>query len=336
MTRNAPQGWSSEARRTLSEYSGMALALALLIAFFSVRTSHFFSITTFQTIANQIPAAIIIAVGMTLVLIIGGIDLSVGSVLALGGAVLGYCLVDLRLPLPVALAACLLTGLVCGLLNGLMVVRWSLPSFIVTLGMLEIARGGAYLVTNSRTKYIGASVEPIAEASVLGLSLPFFVALATVVLGQILLSRTVLGRYIFAVGNNEEVVRLCGIDPRVIKVKVFALCSLLAAVAAIINVSRLASADPNAGSGFELQAIAAVVIGGTSLMGGRGSVVGSFFGVLIIAILGSGLAQIGVQEPTKRLVTGLVIVIAVILDYYRSRLKVRRRSTDNAETGVSS
>jgi ribose transport system permease protein len=256
---------------------------------------------------------------MTLVLIAGEIDLSVGSVLALSSAVLGVCLVRYQLPLSVAVAACLLVGLTAGLLNGLVVIRWKLPSFIVTLGMLEIARGGAYLVTSSQTQYIGPRIEAIAAAEVLGLSLPFFVALGVVALGQVALERTVFGRYLIAVGTNEEAVRLSGIDPRPVKLLVFMLSGLLSAVAAVIHCSRLSSADPNAGTGYELAAIAAVVIGGTSLMGGRGSVVSSFFGVLIISVLGSGLAQIGAQEPTKRLVTGCVIVAAVILDQIRER-----------------
>jgi ribose transport system permease protein len=241
-------------------------------------------------------------------------------VLALSSAVLGVCLVQLRLPLPLAIAACLAVGLACGAVNGLVTIGWGLPSFIVTLGMLEIARGGAYLVTGSRTEYIGSPIEVIADTSVFGLSLPFLLAVLIVVLGQFVLSRTVFGRYMIAIGTNEEAVRLSGIDPRPIKLAVFALCGLLVSVAAVIHTSRMAAADPNAGVGFELQAIAAVVIGGTSLMGGRGSVVRSFFGVLIIAVLGSGLIQVGVQEPTKRLITGLVIVAAVIADYYRRRL----------------
>ena len=316
-----PAGRKSLLAAIFADYLGMALVLAGLILVFSLITNHFFSLTTFRTIANQIPDAIIIATGMTFVLIIAGIDLSVGSVLALAGAVLGVCLVDLKLPLGIAIAACLGTGLICGALNGLVVARWALPSFIVTLGMLESARGTAYLTTNSQTKYIGPAIERISEASLLGLSLPFIIAVLIVLAGQFVLSRTLLGRYMVAVGTNEEAVRLSGIDPRPIKVAVFTLCGLLASVAAIIHSSRLSSADPNAGTGFELQAIAAVVIGGTSLMGGRGSVISSFFGVLIIAVLGTGLAQVGAQEPTKRLVTGAVIVAAVILDYYRNRLK---------------
>jgi len=303
------------------DYLGMLVVLAGLVAVFSLATEHFFTLTTFRMTVNSIPDSIILAVGMTYVLIIAGIDLSVGSVLALSSAVLGVGIVRWGVPVPVAVAAAAGTGLACGLLNGLVTVRWRLPSFIVTLGMLEIARGGTYLVTRSQTQYIGSAIEGIAEANILGVSLPFVLALAVVAAGQLVLSRTVFGRYMVAIGTNEEAVRLSGIDPRPIKVAVFGVCGLLAAVAAVVQTSRLASADPNAGSGMELQAIAAVVIGGTSLMGGRGSVVRSFFGVLIIAVLGAGLAQMGASEAAKRLITGCVIVAAAILDYYRQRLR---------------
>jgi ribose transport system permease protein len=305
----------------ITDYIGMALALALLLVIFGFSAQNFFTITTFRTIANQVPDITIVAVGMTFVLIIAGIDLSVGSVMALAGAVLGLSLVEFNFSLPVAIALCIATGIFCGTANGLLIIRWKLPAFIVTLGMLEIARGAAYLVTNSRTIYIGGPVEIITEASILGLSIPFIIAVAIVIAGQLVLSRTVFGRYLIAIGTNEEAVRLSGIDPRPLKLSVFALCGLLTSIAAVIHTARLSSANPNAGYGLELQAIAAVVIGGTSLMGGRGSVVSSFFGVLIIAVLGTGLAQIGAQESTKRLITGCVIVAAVILDYYRHRIR---------------
>lgn len=319
MTSSAPKIGLQRLRELAATYGGLLLVLLVLTGVFGLGSRHFFSPATFQAIANQTPDAVIIAVGMTLVLIAGEIDLSVGSVLALSSAVLGVCLVRYDLPLSVAVAACLLAGLTAGLLNGLVVICWKLPSFIVTLGMLEIARGSAYLVTSSQTQYIGERIEGIAAAEALGLSLPFFVALGVVALGQVALEKTVFGRHLIAVGTNEEAVRLSGIDPRPVKLVVFMLSGLLSAVAAVIHGSRLASADPNAGTGYELSAIAAVVIGGTSLMGGRGSVVSSFFGVLIISVLGSGLAQIGAQEPTKRLVTGCVIVAAVILDQIRER-----------------
>jgi ribose transport system permease protein len=219
-----------------------------------------------------------------------------------------------------AIPACLGVGLVCGLVNGAVVIRWSLPSFIVTLGMLEIARGATYLATDSRTIYMSDSLNWVTEYTMLGLSAPFLLAIGIVIVAQLALSFTVFGRYMVAVGTNEHALRLSGIDPRPIKLAVFALSGVLCAIASIIHTARY-QANPNNGQGIELQAIAAVVIGGTSLMGGRGSVVNTFFGVLIIKALETGLAQAGAQEPAKRLITGLVIVAAVILDYYRHRLR---------------
>ena len=299
--------------------------LALLVALFSVLGEHFFSRTTFTTLANQVPALTVIAVGMTFVLVIAGIDLSVGSVLAFSGSVLGLAMAEWGWGLAPAVLLCLGLGLAAGLTNGFVTVRWAVPSFIVTLGMLEVARGGAYLVTESRALYVGSGVEGLgAPLPGVGLSPAFFLSLLVVVVGQVVLSRTVFGRYAVAIGTNEEAVRLSGIDPRPTKVAVFALAGLLAGLGGVFHVAYLETSDPNAGIGLELSAIAAVVIGGTSLMGGRGSVVNSFFGVLIIAVLQAGLAQLGATEPTKRVVTGAVIVLAVIADVYRHRFASQR------------
>jgi ribose transport system permease protein len=310
--------WQRQLWRTVCEYAALAAVLAALVAGFRLMAGRW---VPFEAITDQVPGLVICSVGMTFILVIGAIDLSVGSVLALSSAVLGVCVAQAKLPVPVGILACLGAGLMCGLVNGLVTIRWNLPSFIVTLGMLEMARGGAYLVTGMQTQYIGPKIQRIAEASVCGISLPFGVALATVLLGQFVLSRTVFGRYAVAIGTNEEAVRLSGIDPRPVKLAIFALCSGLTALAAVMHTSRFGGADPNEGVGFELQAIAAVVIGGTSLMGGRGSVVASLLGVLIIAVLGAGLNQLGAQEPVKRLVTGMVIIAAVIADQYRQRLR---------------
>src|SRR5262245_13876286 len=160
-------------RGLLLQYAGLLSALLLLIVAFGLKTDHFLSLTTLRTISNQIPDAVMLAVGMTLVMIVGGIDLSVGSVMALSGALLGVCLAQWHWPLAPALAACLLTGLLCGLVNGLITAQWKLPSFIVTLGMLEVARGAAYLMTNSQTMYIGVAVERLGADSLFGLSAPF-------------------------------------------------------------------------------------------------------------------------------------------------------------------
>jgi ribose transport system permease protein len=310
---------AGEWRRLVAEYAGLATALVVLIAIFSLSTDHFFSLTTFRSIANQIPAAILVATGMTLVLIIAEIDLSVGSVLGLASAALGVARAQHGWPLWLAAAAALTVGMLCGAFNGWVAIRWQLPSFIVTLGMLEMARGGAHWLTRSQTQYLGSSVAGVTGFSLGGLSLPFLLAIGVVILGQLILTRTVFGRYLVAIGTNEEAVRLSGIDPRPYRMAVFMTSGLLVAIAAVIDTSRFQSANPNAGSGFELQAIAAVVIGGTSLMGGRGSVLSSLFGVLIIAVLNHGLAAVGARDETKRLMTGLVIVAAVIVDQYRQR-----------------
>jgi ribose transport system permease protein len=305
----------------LGEYAAMVVIWAGLFLLFGLFSDNFLTWRTLSTVANRIPTLAVVAAGMTLVLIIGGIDLSVGSVLGLGGAVLGVTIVDWHWPLWAAVGTCLGVGLAAGAVNGVISVRLGVPSFIVTLGMLEIARGLAFLTTHSQTKYIGIPVESLARpVGGLGCSPAFLMAAAVIVIAQLVLSRTIFGRHLVAIGTNEQAVRLAGIDPRQAKIAVFALVGLLTGLGAVFYTSRLGSSDPNAGIGLELSAIAAVVIGGTSLMGGRGSVVSSFFGVLIIATLEAGLAQVGASEPVKRVVTGSVIVIAVILDAWRQHL----------------
>ena len=313
------------ARRAVAEYLGLAGVLAALVALFAATTDHFLTGLTFTTLANQIPALTVVAVGLTLVLIAGGIDLSVGSVLSLGAAVLAIALVDWGLPLPVAIGLCLGVGVAAGLVNGLVTVRWAVPSFIVTVGMLEAARGAAYLATGSRSVFVGGTIGAIGTPLPgLGLSPAFLVAVLMVIAGQLLLTRTVFGRYLVAIGTNAEAVRLSGIDPRPVVAAVFGVSGALAGLGGVFHLAYLASADPNSGIGLELSAVAAVVIGGTSLMGGRGSVLSSFLGVLIIAVLQTGLAQMGATEPAKRIVTGVVIVAAVILDAWRRTLAARR------------
>lgn len=314
----------SEWRRLAADYVGLLAALGLLILVFSLSTQHFFSGNTFRTIANQIPAMLLIATGMTFVLIVAEIDLSVGSVLGLCGAVAGVTLTQWQWPLWAAVTAALATGALCGSFNGQITARWRLPSFIVTLATMEMARGGAHAVTRSQTQYIGSAIEGIAGTAILGLSMPFLLAILVVAGGQVVLSRSVFGRHMIAVGANPEAARLSGVDPRTVKTTVFLVSGLLVAVAAIMDTSRFQSANPNAGTGFELQAIAAAVIGGTSLMGGRGSVARTCLGVLIIAVLNTGLATVGAKDEIKRLVTGAVIVAAVLVDHYRHRLGGRR------------
>ncbi|MFT5123181.1 MAG: ribose transport system permease protein [Kiritimatiellia bacterium] len=315
---NRLHGWT--------EYLVLALIWVGLILLFGALSDNFLTTRTFTTLAGRVPTLTVIAAGMTLVLIVAGIDLSVGSVLGLSGATLGLALTDWGWPLGAAALLCVAVGTLAGLVNGTLSVRLGIPSFIVTLGMLEAARGGAYLVTNSQTKYIGAAVEPLARPLPgIGLPLSFLIAILVVVIMHVVLTKTVFGRYLLAIGCNERALQYSGVNPRPYKVAVFVISGFLVGLGALFHTARLGSSDPNAGVGMELAAIAAVVIGGTSLMGGRGSVINSFLGVLIIATLEAGLAQIGATEPTKRVITGVVIVVAVAVDALRKRSRVARR-----------
>lgn len=312
-------------RTRLGGWGVLVLVWLGLVALFGMLADHFLSATTLTTVASRLPALSVVAAGMTLVIIAGGIDLSVGSVMALSGAVLGVAIVQWGWPLAAAIPVAILTGALAGLGTGLVTVGLGIPSFLVTLGSLEICRGLTYAVCDSRTLFIGAAIRPLAQPMpILGIPPTVPVALAVVVAAQAILSRTVFGRHLVAIGANEPAVRLAGIDTATPRVAVFALSGALAGLAAVFASARLGSADPNAGAGLELAAIAAVVIGGTSLAGGSGSVVGSLLGVLVIATLEAGLAQLGASEPLKRIVTGGAIIAAVAADALRRRWEGER------------
>ena len=308
--------------RRHAEENFILASLILLIVFFGIASENFFSVITLTTILNQLPALTVVTVGMTFVLIVAGIDLSVGSVLGFSAAVVGVAAIGWGMPLPIACLLGVGAGIICGAVNGILVSYFSLPSFIVTLGMLEMARGLAYVTTDSQTVYIGAEIQSIAlPLPGIGVSAALIFSLLLVVAAHFLLTRTVFGRYITAIGTNQKAARMSGIDTRPYLLGVLAVSGGLAGLGGVFNAAYLGSADPNAGIGLELSAIAAAVIGGTSLMGGRGSIIGAFAGVLIISVLQNGLAQIGVSEPTKRLITGAVIIIAVLIDRWRAQHK---------------
>ena len=298
----------------------VVLALLVLVVIFSLTTDNFFTTRTLTAILTQLPGLTIVTIGMTLVLISGGIDLSVGSIVALSSAVIGVALTVFELPLPVAAVMGIAAGGCVGLVNGVLGSYFRLPIFIVTLGMLEAGRGLAYLVTESQTIYIGPSIQALSMPLLgIGISPAFLIAFGLVVVSQLVLTRTVFGRYLIAIGTNELAAKISGIRTELYLNAVLLISGLLAGLGGLINAAYLGASDPNAATGLELSAIAAAVIGGTSLMGGRGSIIGAFIGVLIISVLQNGLAQLGVSEPFKRLITGLVIILAVFLDRWRGR-----------------
>ena len=315
--------------RVLRE-AGIGIALLLMIAIFSATAPHFTDESNVKNILTQITINLIMATGMTFVILIGGIDLSVGSVLALCAMVAGLVLKSQWLPVPGAIAAAALTsvvvGMTCGLINGFVSSFWSVPSFIVTLGMLNIARGAALEVTDARTLFEFPNMfNDFGTATLLRIPAIFLVALALVLLGWAVLTQTVFGRLIYSIGNNEEAVRLSGHNTFIFKVAAFVISGLTVGIGAIIYMARLTIASPILGTGFELNAIAAVIIGGTSLNGGRGSLIGTFLGACLIGVLADGLILIGIGDFVRQMITGGVIILAVILDSYRARIADRAR-----------
>jgi ribose transport system permease protein len=312
--------------------AGIGLALLLMVILFWVFAPRFGSHANFTNILTQISINTVIAVGMTFAILLGGIDLSVGSVLALATVVGGLVITHESLSPPVAILlsvlASMAVGMVCGLFNGFVSERWKIHSFIVTLGMLNIARGAALQVSHSRTIFsFPAAFNAVGSMTVgygwIQLPMIFLMAAAAVLAGRFVLARTVFGRLIYAIGNNEEAVRLSGHNPSAYKVAAFTVTGAMVGLAAVMYMMRLNIASPILGVGFELNAIAAVVIGGTSMSGGKGSMVGTFLGACIMGVLSNGLLLLGMGDFARQMVTGFIIVLAVVIDKYRARAVVR-------------
>jgi ribose transport system permease protein len=309
--------------------AGIGLALVILCILFSIFAPRFATVGNLTNIFTQISINTVISVGMTFVILLGGIDLSVGSVLALATIVAGQMITRESLPVPLAIVlavvAAIAMGAACGFFNGFVSERWKIHSFIVTMGMLNIARGAALQISNSRTIFSFPEVfNAFGTKTFFGI-LPFIfiVAVALVLLGRFVLNQTVFGRMIYAIGNNQEAVRLSGHNPSFYKVAAFTLCGVTVGVAAIMYMLRLNIASPILGVGFELNAIAAVVIGGTSMSGGKGSMVGTFLGACIMGVLNNGLLLIGLGDFARQMVTGAIIILAVIIDTYRVKISIR-------------
>ncbi len=304
---------------------GALIILGLLIA---IREPVFLSSANLINVINQSSINAIIAIGMTFVILSAGIDLSVGSILAFSGMVLGSVIklggpdgiMPMGLAIVLGLVASMMTGIACGSVNGLFVVFGEMHPFISTLGMMSIARGFALMLTGGRPifgydpafRWFGnGTIGPFPTQVVLCIVLYLF--------AWWVLKYTTLGRYTYAIGGNEEATRLSGINVGFYKIVIFAISGLMAAIAAIILTARLDSASPISGLGFELDAIAAVTIGGTSQRGGEGKIFGSLIGALIIGVLRNGLNLLNVSSYTQQVVIGFVIILAVMLDMKTKR-----------------
>jgi ribose transport system permease protein len=301
------------------------LALALMVVALSVLSDKFLTAENTFNILRQISVNLCLSIGMTLVILSGGIDLSVGAVLALAGAVAAGLLkygvalrfFGMRLEFTVtgAVVAGLVTGAALGWVNGFAITRFNLPPFVATLGMLSIARGLTMLWTGGfPLTELGPRFGFIGTGAWLGMPLPVWIMIALTGLFVVVTQRTRFGRHLYAVGGNERAALLTGLRVNRIKIAVYTLAGALAGVAGLIVTARLDSAQPNAGLGYELDSIAAVVIGGTSLSGGRGSVAGTVLGCLIIGVLNNGLFLLNVSPFWQQVIKGLVILLAVAID----------------------
>jgi ribose transport system permease protein len=300
---------------------GTLAGLFGLCLFLWILTPHFLTVSNLLNVLEQTSINAVIAVGMTFVILSAGIDLSVGSVLALAGVVMATLLHQGWAP-PAAIAGGLAIGFGFGALNGLAIAWGRLPPFIATLGMMSIARGCALLFTEGRpVSGFDQGFRSLATARLLGIPAPVLVTAGVFLVARGVLSSTRFGRYVYAMGGNEEATRLSGVNVRLHKTLVYGVSGLTSAVAAVLLTARLNSAQPIAGIMYELDAIAAVVIGGTSLAGGEGGVGGTLIGALIMGVLRNGLNLLGVSSFLQQVVIGLVIVVAVLLD---TVLKSRR------------
>ena len=297
-----------------SRQFGTLVGLLVLSLVLWVLTPYFMTLSNLLNIAEQTAVIAIVAVGMTFVIITAGIDLSVGSVLALSGVIMASAL-HAGVPLPAAMLTGPGAGLFCGLLNGLLVAQGRLPPFISTLGMMSVARGTALVFTQGRSiSGFSESFRYFASGKVLHLPMPVILMLTVYLIAHVALAKTKLGRYAYAIGGNENATILSGVNVKLYKTVIYALCGLLSGVAAIILTARLNSAQPIAGVMYELDAIAATVIGGTSLMGGEGAMWGTLIGALIMGVLRNGLTLLGISSFVQQIVIGSVIILAVLVD----------------------
>jgi ribose transport system permease protein len=306
----------------LTEY-GIGAAFILELILFSILSPHFATLDNLLNVTLQTSITAIIAVGMTFVILTAGIDLSVGSLVALAG-VLTTVVLKADVPAPVAYTLGVSTGLLFGVLSGaaagIFITKFRITPFIVTLALMTIWRGTAFVITEGRPVWeLPEGFADLARGRILFVPIPTLIMLVVFAVAHFVLTRTKFGRYVYAVGGNSEAARLAGIRTDRVLIQVYILSGLLSALSGILLASRVDSGQPNAGLMYELDVIAAVVVGGTSLFGGRGTVIGTLIGSLLIGVLRNGLNLLNVESYVQQVVVGIVILLAVMMDRLRKR-----------------
>jgi len=322
----APAGVRGTLRNRLQQFLAFA-SLIVIFAFFSVVSPDFLNYGNVTAILFSTVVIGTLALGTTFVIITGGIDLSIGTGMALCAVIAGVLIVHSGLPMPLGVLGAVLFGGAIGLVNGLNVAVLKLPPFIATLAMMLVAQGLALVISGSAPIYFNDSPNytKISTGSIIpGTNFPNAVLIlaALALLAGVLLNKTILGRYTYSIGSNEEATALSGINVRNWKLLVYTLAGLFIGLAGVLISARLGSAQPATGVGYELQAIAAVVIGGTSLSGGKGSIIGTVIGALIISVLNNGLQIMSIPQEWQNVILGCVILVAVYADMARKRASV--------------
>lgn len=308
-------------RRQLQQSLAFA-TLVVLLLFFSIASPNFFTFSNISGVLLSTAVIGILALGTTFVIITGGIDLSIGTGMTLSAVMTGIFLTNLQLPLIVGVIGGIATGALMGLVNGMNIAILRLPPFIATLAMMLIAQGLALVISGVKPIYFSSVVgfKSISLGSLVpGIPNAVLILFVLAIVAYLLLSRTIVGRYTFAIGSNEEATRLSGVNTRKWKIVIYTTAGIFTGIAGVVIAARLDSAQPQLGVGYELQAIAAVVIGGTSLLGGRGSIMGTLIGALIMSVLINGLRILSIQTEWQNVVVGVVILAAVFTDSLRQR-----------------
>ena len=296
------------------------LAMCIFLVIFPTTRTTFLTPNNMFNILRQNASNLFLATGMTMVIILGGIELSVGSAIALSGCVAAGCVVNLGLPEAVGFLAAILVGAIVGMFNGLVICKTDIPPFIVTLASMNIAKGIALVYTQGAPIRCMTDAFKFPGAGYVGpVPTPVILMLIVFVIAALMINRTQLGRHIYAVGGNEKAAKFSGINVSKVKFIVYTYTGIMAGIAGVVVASRLYSGQPTAGDGAEMDAIAAVVVGGTSMSGGSGRIGGTLIGVLIIGVLNNGLNLMGVDSNWQYIVKGLVILLAVYVDFIRNK-----------------
>lgn len=296
------------------------LAMCIFLVIFPRTRTTFLTQKNIFNILRQNSTNLFLATGMTMVIILGGIELSVGSVIALSGCIAAGCVVNLGLPEIVGFLAALLVGALVGVFNGFVISMTDIPPFIVTLASMNITKGIALVLTGGAPIRCMTDMFKFPGAGYVGpVPTPVILMLIIFIIAALMINRTMLGRHMYAVGGNPQAAQFSGINVKKVKFIIYTYTGLMAGLAGVVTASRLYSGQPTAGDGAEMDAIAAVVVGGTSMSGGSGKIGGTLIGVLIIGVLNNGLNLMGVDSNWQYIVKGLVILLAVYVDWIRGR-----------------